>query len=910
MWTAGKTTSIIHTKLHRPPIPKNHVHRSRLLEQLEKGRRKQLTLVSAPAGYGKSILLSCWLENCDCPNAWYSVDESDNNLRQFLIYFLAAFQTMFPDAVEKTLALANSGNMPPMKVLLASLINEMNLVDQDYILVIDDIHLVQEKQVYDLLTELLRHPPQRMHLVLIGRRDPFLPISSFRAQGLMTEIRLQDLCFISAETKAYLEQVLGEQIKDAVAAKWTEITEGWIAGLLLAGLSIHHRGDASSILSELPENLQYVTEYLFNEVFKSQSPEIRHFLLNTAVLDRFCAPLCKVLVGPDAELRPDDINSWDFLDLVKNQNLFIVNLDAENRWFRYHHLFQQLLKNQLMLHRSSEEIFALHSRAGNWFAENNLIDEAIRHLLAAGDVIGAAQLVEKNRQAMLDSDRWYVFEKWLSMLPDAVIQQRPELLMARVWTLYHQFDIPAIPSVVDAVEALLKDDPMEQHLRGEIDFFRGYIYYFQNKGSLSLKHLQEALKLVPEKYHEIRGQIEILYGLARQMQGQKEDAVKTLTDLLYHKQPPFSVRKTRLLVTLVYIHIISGDLDNAFVANQQLFDFATKNNYIYAKVWSVYLKGLIHFYRNELGMAIDHFGQAIEQKYIFHTRAVVDSMAGLIFSYQAKGQPDLAGETIQSLFKYVASQNDPTYLMIAGSCNLRLSIMQGELISAMGWLRESSPPVENMVWWLEIPAVTHCRALLAEGSDESLEKAEIKLRELLRLNQDNHNTCHTIHIMPLLAMVYHKQGRDDEALTILEEAVDLAKPGGWIRPFVELGSPMAELLKQLLRQNIHTEFVEKLLAAFSDKQTGPPSLPAPPSPSPQVSPSPSHPTPQPLVEPLTNRELDILELLARRLQNKEIAEKLFISPETVKTHLNNIYQKLSVTNRRNAVERAKSLGIL
>ena len=297
-------------------------------------------------------------------------------------------------------------------------------------------------------------------------------------------------------------------------------------------------------------------------------------------------------------------------------------------------------------------------------------------------------------------------------------------------------------------------------------------------------------------------------------------------------------------MTLVYIHIISGDLYKAFVANQQLFDFATKNNYIYAKVWSVYLKGLIHFYRNELGMAIDHFGQAIEQKYIFHTRAVVDSIAGLIFSYQAEGQPDRAGETMQSLFKYVAFQNDPTYLMIADSCNVRLSIMQGELISTMGWLRESSPPVENMVWWLEIPAVTHCKALLAEGSDESLEKAEIQLRELLRLNQDNHNTCHTIHIMPLLAMVYHKQGRDDEALTILEEAVDLAKPGGWIRPFVELGSPMAELLKQLLRQNIHTEFVEKLLAAFSDKQTGPPSLPAPPLPVPksphlQVIPLPS-----------------------------------------------------------------------
>ena len=893
---ATETIPIILTKLHRPSIPKNHVHRRRLLEQLETGHQKQLTLVSAPAGYGKSILLSCWLEHCDCPHAWISLDESDNNLRQFLIYFLTAIQTLFPDAVEKTLALANAANIPPMKVLAAGLLNEMNLIDQDYILALDDIHLIQEKQVHDLLTELLRYPPQRMHLVLIGRRDPFLPISSFRAHGLLTELRLQDLCFTMAETKAYLELMLGEQIEDAVALKWTEKTEGWIAGLHLAALSIQHQGDAAGMLPELPGGLQYVTEYLFNEVFKRQSPEIRHFLLSTAILNRFCVPLCDALVGPDGESRPTDISPRDFLNSLKNQGLFIVSLDAENRWFRYHHLFQQLLKDQLRLHRSSEEIVALH-------------------LLAGGGVIEAAQLVEQNRQAMLDSDRWYVFEKWLAILPDTVIQQRPELLMTRVWILYHQFEIATIPSIIDAVEALLKDDPMEQHLRGEIDFFRGYICYFQNKGSRSLKHLQDALKLVPEEYHEIRSQTEILYGLAGQMQGQEESAITRLNDLLRHKQTQPNIRKTRLLVTLVYLHIISGNLDNAFVANQQLFDFTTKNNYIYAKVWSVYLQGLIHFYRNELDKAIDHFGQATEQKYIFHTRAVVDSMAGLIFAYQAMRQTERAGETMQSLFEYVASLNDPTCLMIARSCQARLSIMPGESKTAIGWIQGGPPPVENMVWWLEIPAVTHCRVLLAEGAEESLEKAEKKLGELLQMNRENHNTCYTIHIMPLLTMVYHQQERNDEALAILEEAVGLAKPGGWIRPFVELGPPMADLLNRLIKKNVAVDFIEKLLASFGDDETKPSpdaadhESPSPPPPISrhQVSPS---PRPQPLVEPLTHRELDILDLLAQRLQNKEIADKLFISPETVKTHLNNIYQKLGTSNRRQAVERAEELGIL
>jgi LuxR family maltose regulon positive regulatory protein len=904
-WMADEMIPIIHTKFHRPSIPEDHVGRTSLLEQLEKGRLKHFTLVSAPAGYGKSMLLSSWLENCDAPNVWFSVDEGDNNLRQFLIYFLTAIRTMFPDAVEKTLALANSANLPPLKVLVASLLNEMNLIDQDYILAIDDIHFIQEKQVYDLLTELLRYPPKSMHLVLSGRRDPFLPISSFRIRGLLNEIRMQDLCFTTTETKAYLEQVLGEQIEDAIAAKWTEKTEGWIAGLKMAAISMRQRGDAGSMLSDMPGGLQYVTEYLFKEVFERQSPEIRHYLLSTAVLDRFCAPLCDVLCGPIAESMQSDISSWDFINLLKNQNLFIINLDAENRWFRYHHLFKQLLQNQLKRHHTPKEIFELHSRASHWFDEKGFIDEAIQHLILAGDQLGAAQIVEQHRQDILNKDKWYVLEKWLSMFSDMVIQHRPELLMAQVWVFYHHFDIQRIPSVIDAAEALLKGTPSDRHLRGEINFFRGYISYFQNQGSRSLKHLKEALKMIPDESYEIRSQTEILYGLASQMQGQEESAIKRLNDLLHPKQPTPNIKETRLLATLVYIYIISGDLDKAFGANQQLFEYAIKNRYYYAKAWGVYLQGIIHFYRNELDKAMDHFDRAIDQKYIFHTRAVIDSKAGLIFSYQAKGQSDRAGETLQSLFDYVGVLDDPAYSIVAHSCKVRLSIMKGELKSAMNWLQKSSPLVENMIWWLEIPAVTHCRALLAEGSDESLEKAETQLGELLQLSQDNHNICHTIQMMPLLAIVYQKQGRVDKALTILERAVDLANPGGWIRPFVELDSPMADLLNRLIKKNVAVDFVGKLLIAFEDKE--PEAVPDATESKPAVKPS---VRPQPLVDPLTNRELDILELLSQRLQNKEIAEKLFISTETVKTHLNNIYQKLNVSNRRDAVEKAKSLGIL
>ena len=488
---AFETIPIIRTKLHRPPISKGHVHRQRLLEQLEKGRHNQLTLVSAPTGYGKSVLLSCWLENCDCPHAWFSVDESDNNLRQFLIYFLTAIRILFPDAMEDTLTLANTANLPPLKVLAASLLNEMNLIDQDYILALDDIHLIHEKQVLNLLTELLRYPPQRMHLVLIGRRDPFIPISSLRARGRMTEIRLQDLCFIPSETKAYLEQMLGEQVEDAVAAKWTEKTEGWIVGLHLAALSIRERDDAADMLADVPGGLQYVTEYLFNEVFEDQPPEIRQYLLITAILDRFCAPLCDALCVADEMPGKDEIDGQEFINWLLKDNLFVIPLDTENRWFRYHHLFQQLLQDQLKRYYSPEDIIELHSRAGEWLEGKGLIEKALHHALAAGEIGRAAQIIERHRQDVVNADQWYLLDKWLSLIPETFVQQNAELLMARAWVLLHHFRFEIVLPLVDHVEALIADDPARESLRGEIALCRGYSLFFMGEGADSLRHIAE-----------------------------------------------------------------------------------------------------------------------------------------------------------------------------------------------------------------------------------------------------------------------------------------------------------------------------------------------------------------------------------------------------------------------------------
>ena len=904
-----RSTQILYTKLHRPQIANHVIPRTRLIEVLENGAEKPLTLIVAPAGYGKSILASQWLDVTALAGAWVSLDNGDNDLRVILDYIIEAIQSVAPQQELKTRSFLEAHKLPSVKVISQHLLNDLEQIPDPFILVLDDYHLIHTDSIHDLFSELLVHPSPHMHLVLTTRRDPPLPLTSLRARGMLNLISTKDLRFTVQETKSFLERFLRIAITDNTAQVLEERMEGWVTGLHLAALSIRNEADQERLIVGLLETKQFVRDYLMQEVFSIIPPKFRRYFLQTAILDRFCAPICEALTLEDSEghQMEADASGRDFIDWLIKTHLFVIPLDKSNRWFRYHHLFRDLLIDLLNQRYSDEEIAALHVRAYEWFSGNSFIDEALKHALAAGNEVGAAHLLEQNRQAVLNADRWYVLERWLSMLPDNLVRQQPGLLLTKAWMLYHHFEISRIPPVIDAAEPLLSDSRDDLSLRGEIDFFRGYFYYFQNQGRASLKHLNNARERVLDTHHEIRGQIEILHGLATQMQGHEEDALDTLNHFLLHPQWAGGITRTRLLITLVYIHVMSGKLKQAAVANQRLHDCASKGNYDYARAWSVYLGGLIHFFRHDVDMAIDCFVRAIDQKYILHTRAAADSMAGLALTYQTAGKPEKAIATINDLREFGHSIHDPSCSLIADSSHARLLIMQAKQKPMTTFFQGSSSPVENMVWWIEIPAVTYYRALLAGGAESSLQDAQIGLQKLLQLNQANHNVLQSISISSLLAVAHYKLGRMDEALKATEQALDLANSSDIIQPFVELGPPMADLLKQLRKRTAAVDYIEKILSAFPDFRSGA---------QPQIHPqqpkiqNPKSENEIPLVEPLTNRELAVLELLAQRLQNKEIADKLSVSPATVKTHLQNIYQKLNAGNRREAVEKAKGLRII
>jgi LuxR family maltose regulon positive regulatory protein len=915
---------LIRPKLYRPRITGGLVPRPRLLERLEKRRGRALTLVVAPAGYGKSTLVASWLETCDCPSAWLSLDEGENDLAQFLSYLVAAIQTIFPDACHDTQAMVKAASLPPTSVIAGALTNELDQIQEPFILVLDDYHAVQNMDVHHLLTELLHHPPHPLHLVLVTRSDPPLPVTQLRARGQATEIRTHALRFTEAETAAFLRS-MGFQFDEQTVRTLVERVEGWVTGVRLVVLSARHRGSEDLARAHVESSISYITNYLVAEVLEGQPPAIQDYLLGTSILERFCAPLCEtVSLGQAEGFGADEqgLSGQAYLDWLQASALFVVRLDDQREWYRYHHLFQQLLQNQLQRRCEPDKIAALHARASAWYAQNGLVDEALRHALSAGDDLGAAQLVERNSRVCLNEDRWHVLEKWMDKLPEAIIQQRPQLLLARAWVSYYHLALRAIPPLLEALETMLDDDAASQPLWGEIDFFWGHHWYWQGQSSLSLDLLSRALERIPEAHHAARGEAELWWALASQYSGQRTEAVQKLNSILYREQPPPPVRQIKLLGALVFMHVLSGELTEVAQATPQIRGIAIRSQNAYIVAWVSYLQAYVAYFQNELGQAAQHFAQAVEGRYVLQTRAAIDSLAGLALTYQAMQQPDKADATMNLMLEYVQQMGGPTSVAIAYSSRARLSLLQGDLDSAVRWLQTADLPTDAgvMVYWLEIPHVTKCRVLIAEGSAASLQEAMGTLRVYEQVKEARHNIRQLIDILLLQAVAYQKQGQADTAQAALERAVTLALPGGWIRPFVELGPTIACLLVRLSQQGVAPQYITQILAAFPAKDTADAGIrrrTKTQGPSPVGSALAHGPlsslagdTSGGLVEPLTNRELEVLALMAQRLTNKEIADRLVLSVGTVKQHAYNINQKLNVRGRRQAVAKATSLGIL
>jgi LuxR family maltose regulon positive regulatory protein len=892
-----ETLAFLQTKFQRPRVDDDLVSRPRLLEQINRGLERPLTLVSAPAGFGKTTLLSTWLQGQDIRSSWISLDENDDDPGIFLRYFAAAIERVFPNACENILPLLNAPQLPPQEYLATKLVNELAALPEEFVLVVDDYHFIQAETSHQVLTTLISNMPTQVHLMIATRKDPPFPLSLLRSRRQVLEIRAVDLRFTSEEAKAYLEGVLGEELDHNSVFSLTNSAEGWITGLRLATLSIQGQPNLK-ISVDTPEGSStfYVREYLFDEVFSRQPQDIQDFLLRTSILNRFCSDLCDAVIGAST--------SRIMLERLSHPNLFLVYLDAERQWNRYHHLFRDMLRYRMKRTFGQEKINELHRRASVWYGTRGMIEEALNHSIAADDTDGAAQLVETSRHELLNIEDSSTLERWLNNLSDEIVRERPTLLLARAWIYELSFQTARIPQVLEEVETLLSaedvvwTDTQLHEARGEIDALKSFVYFIKDDNELALESALAAMEQLPVAHNFVRSIAIIILAMAYQSIGQPRMAFRELYSFLAETRSETII--ARIMISQIYIYILQGDLFQAEHILNQLQQVTDKARLIISKVVFHWMLGRINYERNNLDVASKHFSMVFEFRYNAQFIMVHDSMIALALIEHAQGNPENKASVLAALRKFALEREMTGRLPEIDFLEARLALDTDDIGRAIQLIQSIPSDIPSfMLFFLEIPIISKAQALIAQGNDASLQEAAQLLEELLANVEATHNTYQEIRILACLAMVYQAQGRTKETQETLEHSLKLAHPGGFIRTFVDLGPKMAELLNHFADRDFKTDYIGQIITAFPEQS--------------QINGkrrSSKALANDDLIEPLTRREREVLGYLSKWLSDKEIAQQLSISPRTVKKHTSNIYGKLGVNNRMQAVEKASDLDLL
>ena len=910
----NEKTSIpfLRTKLHRPPVAKDHLHRQHLLDRLDERRHRPLTLVSAPAGYGKSTLLSCWLESCNCPCAWISLDASDSDLQIFMTYLIESIESMFPGSVKDFRAITKGTNLPSADMLAASLINHLYKIDDNFILVLDDYHLIRDKNVHELVYQLLIHPPEAMHLVVATRRDPPFTISGLRARGQMTEIRVPDLQFSSAEVGTFLRRVMKMEVDDHTAAIIEEKTEGWVAGLRLAVLSVRQRSDLPRILASLPDNNRYVMDYIISDVISRQPEDIQKYLLSTAILNRFCAPLCEALCLPPDGSAECHLSGPQFITELEKENLFLIPLDDRRHWYRYHHLFRQLLQSEMRRKFTQRAIRALNNQAGLWFDKNDLPDEALTHFLAANNIVAARQLIIKRRHDLIQHEKWHQLNRWVEAIPKDHVDIDPELLIINAWLHENRERYDEMHTTIRQIEQLLHDGvagmQSTESLCGEVDALKSAEFYLQGDVEQTKQHASRAIQRIPAEHLHERSFAILIYAFTCQMEGDAHRARQTIHKALHGHETAGGIYTARLLLTLSFIDWLEGDLAGVQRNASLWLKLGQTVDLLESAAFAHYHLGMAAYYLADTEEAFIHLTAAIKNGRLVDPNTFLHASCAMALLYQSKNQPEKADEIAQSLIEYAMQVDNALLLGIANALTAELAVRRGHLSGAIKWARDFPSEAPKQAVRFFVPQFTQAKIFIAQGEPHAHRKAHALLNRLQDFFTPVHNTHCLIEVLSLKSMLHDAAGDQTTALAELEGALNLAHLSRRLRPFLDMGPRMFALLERLRSLGRFSGYVDRILAA-QDLPTSPTSEKPFPNQAPQRG-TPSAHVSQSLEEPLTNRELDIIHLLAERLSNKEIAEKLFISPNTVKRHTINIYRKLAANSRQEAVAKATAMGLL
>ena len=885
-------TPILATKLYIPAPRPKVVLRPRLIERLNEGLHRKLTLISAPAGFGKTTLVSEWVAGCEPPVAWLSLDEGDNDPTRFLVYLVAALQTIAPKIGKGVLGMLQSPQPPPMESVLTALLNDIDKVTDNFVLVLDDYHVIDSKPIDNALTFLLEHMPSKMSLVIATREDPDLALARLRAGDQLTELRVTDLRFIPSEAAEFLNKVMDLSLSAADIAALETRTEGWIAGLQLAAISMQGQKDVTGFIKSFTGSHNFVMDYLVEEVLQQQSARVQTFLLRTSILDRLCGPLC------DAVLLDHSASGQETLEHLEQANLFIVPLDNERRWYRYHHLFADLLRQRLHQSAASSAsstrdqrmgVAELHKRASDWYEEGGLEIEAFHHATAANDDERAERLIEGKGMPLHFRGAVAPVLNWLASLPTTALDARPSLWTSYASVLLVTGQVTRVEQTLQAAETALQGTELDDKTRdlvGRIAAIRATAATSHGQVEIIIAQSRRALEYLHPDNLAFRTSTTCKLGFAYQLQGDRAAASQAYTEVISIGQASGNIIFT-LLATIGLGGLQEADNQLYLAAETyrrvlQLFGdrplpFASEAYFGLARVYYEW---------NDLDAAQEHAQQSIElARKIENTDRVIATEVFLARLKLARGDAAGAAAILARAGQSVRQHNFASRMPEVAAAQVLTLLHQGNLEAAVNLAQTQKLPISN------------ARVHLAQGDPSTA----LAVLEPLRGQAEAKGwEDERLKVMVLQAVALHAHGEKDKAVQLLGDALSLAEPGGFIRIFVDEGIPMAHLLSEAAAQRIMPEYTGKLLAIFeAEKQKS----------EDKSYLSPTSPT-QSLIEPLSQRELEVLQLIAEGLSNREIGERLFLALITVKGHNQRIFGKLQVQRRTEAVARARELGLL
>ncbi len=912
---ASERDLLLATKLHAPRSRPGLVPRDRLTDRLDDGLGYGLVLVIAPAGYGKTVLLAEWARDGRYPAAWLSLDDGDNDPARFWRHAVAALEQIRPGISERTAPFLGPPAPANYEALVTALINELadGSGSEEALLVLDDYHVIGSDEVHTSLRFLLEHRPPELRLVLASRSDPPFGLARLRARGELVELRVAELRFTVEEAGALLQQVAagpGPALPDGVVEALAARTEGWAAGLQLAALSLRDQPDVASFVAAFTGSHRYVLDYLAEEVLERQSEEVRSFLLETSVLERLNGPLCDAVTGGR--------ESQALLEHIDRAGLFLVPLDEVRGWWRYHHLFADLLRARL--EQQPERAAALHRRAAVWYERRHLPDDAIHHTLAAGETAWAARLIEEHFDAVFNlRGEEATIQRWLPALPDVVVESRPRLLLAQAQMAAMRGDVKTMEPLIDTAERAYldgTDEPFEPtsgksasllvNIPAVIALQRSYVAQLRGDAEATSVHTTKALAQVGDGEDMLSSAIQGFVAMAEWLRGHLDAAEHGFASSIAGWRMAGQVTTTAWgNYSLSRIQRARGRLDAAVQTNQRALEFtaAPGRRPLPAAGPALVELAEVAYERDDLGSALDYVteGIALSRQFV-HTPPLAAGLVTVAWIRQATGDPAGALEAVGEAER--SSPGPGGLFNLVPAERARLLLVQGDLDEAARWAELCGLDADDVADYpREREHLVLARLLVANGRPD---QALALLDRLSAAAESQQRTCSIIEVMAVRALALAATGDAAGAMTALARALVLAYPQGYVRVFADGGPPTAALLGQLVAAQRDNEaamavplgYVARLERAFSNGQTG-----VDPGPSPSVRTG-------GLFDELTNREMEVLRMLAAGRSNQEIAAELVVSLDTVKKHVSHVLAKLGATNRTAAVARARQIALI